>query len=93
MHDALKINRVSSMTALVNSLMQQVNKKFPGSTTTASQMLARGREPDSMAGSRFQADDERSLPAKSTWMIDAEVTSNAVSHPPAQQFVSMHSRC
>ena len=51
--DASKINRVSSISALVNSLVQQINERFPGSTTSASRMLAGGRELDSMPTLEF----------------------------------------
>ena len=57
-------NRVSSMRALVNSLVQQINEKFPGSTTTANRLLARGREPSSMPTLVF---NWRPLPVASVW--------------------------
>jgi hypothetical protein len=48
MQDAFKVNRVSSMTALMNSLVQKINRRFPGSTTIASRMHAGERVPGSM---------------------------------------------
>jgi hypothetical protein len=48
MQDAFNVHRVSSMRALVNSLVQQINERFPGSTTTASRMLSGRRDPDSI---------------------------------------------
>jgi hypothetical protein len=44
MQDASKINDVSSTRASVDSLIQQINDKYPGCITTASRMLAVGRE-------------------------------------------------
>jgi hypothetical protein len=64
MHDAFKVNRVSSMTALVNSLIQQINDAHPGSTKTASRMLGGGREPDAMPTLVF---NWRPLPVASVW--------------------------